>query len=294
VQFRPERKTERPRIAGAITARIDAAGSGQYAELDEHGRYKVVLPFDLSGRKDGKASAWVRMAQPYAGSDHGMHFPLHKGTEVLLTFIDGDPDRPIIASAVPNPETPSPVKDSNQTMAAITTGGGNKIHIEDRAGSERILLHSPQQKSFVRIGAPNDPDSPGWDFEHGKRTEENFGIHLATDGLLDITAETENKVILGEATETVVIGYSHNVLGVRGETIVGLDTELKIGGSREFKTYQHEFRGQKVRLGNQRLELGSKQRGDSGDCTESYREQDESPGKRDNRSWRAHDGHGKR
>ncbi len=76
------------------------------------------------------------MAQPYAGRDHGMHFPLHKGTEVLLTFIDGDPDRPIIQSAVPNPETQSPVNVNNQTMSAITTAGGNKIHIEDQAGSE--------------------------------------------------------------------------------------------------------------------------------------------------------------
>jgi type VI secretion system secreted protein VgrG len=258
VQFRPERKTERPRIAGAITARIDAAGSGQYAELDEHGRYKVVLPFDLSGRKDGKASAWVRMAQPYAGSDHGMHFPLHKGTEVLLTFIDGDPDRPIIASAVPNPETPSPVKDSNQTMAAITTGGGNKIHIEDQAGSERILLHSPQQKSFVRIGAPNDPDSPGWDFEHGKRTEENFGIHLATDGLLDIIAETENKVILGEATETIAIGCMDNVVGFLWETVIGIDGELNMAVHKEFTPLHHEFHPERIRVGSQDIEIRGK------------------------------------
>jgi len=255
VQFRPERKTERPRIAGTITARIDAAGSGQYAELDEHGRYKVVLPFDLSGRKDGKASAWVRMAQPYAGNDHGMHFPLHKGTEVLLTFIDGDPDRPIIASAVPNPETPSVVTAGNQTMAAITTSGGNKIHIEDQAGNERILLHSPQQKSFVRIGAPNDPDTPGWNFEHGKRTEENFGIHLATNGLLDIIAETENKIILGEETETVVVGYSHNVLGASWETVVGLEGELKIGGHLAFAPIHHECNVQTIHLGDETISV---------------------------------------
>ena len=157
VQFRPEQKAAMPRISGTLTAKIDAAGSGQYAELDTQGSYTVIVPFDTSGRKDGKASAPVRMAQPYAGSDHGMHFPLHKGTEVLLTFIDGDPDRPIIQSAVPNPETQSPVKVNNQTMSAITTAGGNKIHIEDKAGSERILLHSPKQRSFIRIGAPNDP-----------------------------------------------------------------------------------------------------------------------------------------
>jgi type VI secretion system secreted protein VgrG len=57
------------------------------------------------------------MATPYAGSDHGMHFPLHKGTEVLLTFIDGDPDRPIIQAAVPNPETPSVVNSEGQASS---------------------------------------------------------------------------------------------------------------------------------------------------------------------------------
>ncbi|MBI5896571.1 MAG: type VI secretion system tip protein VgrG [Desulfobacterales bacterium] len=100
VQYRPTRSTPKPRISGSLSAKIDAAGSGQYAELDEHGRYKVILPFDLSGRKDGKASAWVRMMQPYAGQGMGFHAPLHKGTEVLLSFIEGDPDRPVISGGL--------------------------------------------------------------------------------------------------------------------------------------------------------------------------------------------------
>ena len=155
VQFRPERVAERPKLHGTINARIDASESGKYSEVDDQGRYKVILPFDRSGREDGKASAWVRMMQPYVGSDHGMHFPLHKGAEVLLTFIDGDPDRPVIAGAVPNPENPSLIASGDQTMAKLSTSGGNKIHIEDKEGSERILLHSPNQNSFIRIGHPS-------------------------------------------------------------------------------------------------------------------------------------------
>ncbi len=158
VQFRSERATELPRLYGTINARIDAYGSGKYAELDDKGRYKVILPFDRSGRKGGKASAWFRMMQPYGGADHGMHFPLHKGTEVLLTFIDGDPDRPVIAGAVANPENPSQVTSADQTMAKLTTAGGNKIHIEDKEGSERILFQTPGAKTWVRMGMPNDPD----------------------------------------------------------------------------------------------------------------------------------------
>lgn len=157
VQFRPERITKKPRIAGTLHATIDAEGSGQYAELDDQGRYKVRLPFDLNDEhKSGKASSFLRMAQPYAGPKRGMHFPLPKGTEVLLTFIGGDPDRPIIAAAVPNPETPSPSTARNQTEAVICTGGSNKLRIEDQQGKESIILESPTADSWVRIGAPNN------------------------------------------------------------------------------------------------------------------------------------------
>jgi len=233
VQYRAEAKHEKTRIAGTIVAKIDAAGSGKYAELDAHGRYKVILPFDLSGKKDGKGSAWVRMAQPYAGSDHGMHFPLHKGTEVLLTFIDGDPDRPVITGAVPNPERPSPITDATQTMAAITTSGGNKIHMEDQEGSQRILMHSPSQNSFVRIGAPNDPvidwEKIGEDMkkffeehEAGEPTDETYGIKLFTSKALNVTAETKNEIILGDEFTMV--------LGMIWETCIGMYMHWKFGG----------------------------------------------------------------
>lgn len=198
-QFRPPRRTEKERFYGSMNAVIDAAGSGQYAELDDMGRYKVILPFDQSGRKDGKASAYLRMMQPYGGSDHGMHFPLHKGTEVLLTFIDGDPDRPVIAGCVPNPDHPSPVTAENQTQCRLTTAGQNRIHIEDQAGSGRILMHTPTADSFVRIGAPNDPkplwgQTPKWDFNQ----PEKDGIVLATTQGFDCKAELSNTVVLGE------------------------------------------------------------------------------------------------
>ncbi|MEN6623347.1 MAG: type VI secretion system tip protein TssI/VgrG, partial [Smithella sp.] len=153
-QFRPERVAQKPRIAGTINAHIDAEGSGEYAELDDQGRYKVRMPFDLNDSRGGKASSWLRMAQPYAGGNHGMHFPLHKGTEVLLTFIDGDPDRPIIAAAVTNPLTPSPVTGDNQTTNVIHSASGNLMEMEDESGSERVRFSSPHMNSFLHMGAP--------------------------------------------------------------------------------------------------------------------------------------------
>ncbi len=154
--FRPERTTPWPSIYGFMNARVDAGGSGEYAEIDDQGRYKIKLPFDLSDKKDGKASRYLRMAQPYAGANMGMHFPLHKGTEVLLGFVDGDVDRPIIASAIPNAETGGPVASGNQTQCAIATGGGSRMVVEDTDGSQRIHLSTPTQTTFLQIGAKTD------------------------------------------------------------------------------------------------------------------------------------------
>jgi len=246
-QFRPERITPKPRISGTLSARIDAAGSGQYAELDEHGRYKVVMPFDLSGRKGGKASAWVRMMQPYAGEGMGFHAPLHKGTEVLLSFIEADPDRPVIAGAIPNAETPSPVNDANQTQVRLVSGSGNIMHMEDQEGRQRILLHSPSARTFLRLGAPNDPDKKTEDEEQDKRLDETeekdkkqderldeleteYGARLFTDKLLKIQAGGENALILGECVETIVGADIGIKVITADEFIGGLKTELMLGG----------------------------------------------------------------
>ncbi len=76
-------------------------------------------------------SRWVRKAQPYAGAGYGMHFPLHKGTEVLIAHIDGDPDRPLIVGAVPHAATPSPVTVGNATQSVIQSATGIRIEMED-------------------------------------------------------------------------------------------------------------------------------------------------------------------
>jgi type VI secretion system secreted protein VgrG len=156
VQYRPQLGSEKPLFKGVLPARVDASGTGQYAQLDEWGRYKIRLPFDTAGRGGGKASHWVRKAEPYAGGGYGMHFPLHKGAEIMLVFTGGDPDRPMIFGAAANPECPSPVNASNQTQNAITTGGNNKVFMQDKQGNEQILFHSPKADTYIKLGDIND------------------------------------------------------------------------------------------------------------------------------------------
>ena len=153
MQFRPECKTKRPHIAGTISAIIDAEGSGQYADLDEFGQYKVQLPFSKSGKAANQGSARIRMATPYAGSNHGMHFPLHKGAEVLLSFMDGDPDQPVILGAVPNSENPSVVKLANAFQNKINTAGGNNITLADTTGKQTVSIYTPGYNTWLTMGA---------------------------------------------------------------------------------------------------------------------------------------------
>jgi type VI secretion system secreted protein VgrG len=133
VPFRPERRTPKPRVMGIVNAVVDGTVNGAAAPIDELGRYKVLLPFDVSGKAGGKASRWIRMVQTASGAGYGMHFPLHVGTEVAISHVNGDPDRPIIVGSVPNPETLTPVVSDNATQSVIRTRAGIHIEFEDDA-----------------------------------------------------------------------------------------------------------------------------------------------------------------
>jgi len=133
VVFRPLRQTDKPVIIGHMHAVVDGEVDGVAAPIDEYGRYKVILPFDQYAAMGGKASRWVRMAQSSAGADYGMHLPLHIGTEVVITHLDGDPDRPVIMNAVPNVDTMSPVVEANATQSRIKTSTGILFELEDAA-----------------------------------------------------------------------------------------------------------------------------------------------------------------
>lgn len=133
VQFRPHRVTPWPRIDGIINAHIDADTTGDFAQIDDTGRYKVKLPFDLGPTKGLSSSRWIRMAQAYAGTGYGAHSPQHKGAEVILAHIDGDPDRPVIIGAIPNAITPGTVFDKNATQSVVQTASGIRVELEDQA-----------------------------------------------------------------------------------------------------------------------------------------------------------------
>jgi type VI secretion system secreted protein VgrG len=129
--FRPECATPWPRIHGVMHGHVDSDSSGAYAQIDELGRYRVKLPLDGGNAAGSRASRWIRMAQHYSGAGYGSHFPLHKGAEVIIVHVDGNPDRPIIVASVPNPSTLTPSTAQNATQSVIQTASGIRIEMED-------------------------------------------------------------------------------------------------------------------------------------------------------------------
>lgn len=131
--FRPARRTRKPVIHGFMHAVIDGEVVSTAAPIDVLGRYRVVMPYDEAAAPGGRASRWIRMAQASAGSDYGVHLPLHIGTEVIVAHLLGDPDRPVIVGAVPNVDTVSPVVTDNATQSRIKTRGAILFELEDDA-----------------------------------------------------------------------------------------------------------------------------------------------------------------
>jgi len=138
--FRPERTAVRAKASGMLTAFIDGSSDSAVPELNEKGCYKVVFPQDLSSRANGKSSCWIRRMQPHVGLGHGTTFPLTPGVEVLVAFIDGNPDRPVIAGAVANAVSGATENQASAQTTGMRTAGGSGLVFNDRETKQGLHL----------------------------------------------------------------------------------------------------------------------------------------------------------
>lgn len=138
--WRP-RLLPRPKVSGTMTARVTSANDNDiYAWQDASGLYRVVFDADEESKDRGQESMPVRLAKPYGGDMYGFHFPLIQGTEVAITFREGDPDQPYIAHALHDSRHVDHVTEKNSTRNVIRTAGLNKLRMEDKRGEEHIKL----------------------------------------------------------------------------------------------------------------------------------------------------------
>jgi type VI secretion system secreted protein VgrG len=144
-EFRPSLKTPKPIIHGSQTAVV--VGSGEIF-TDKYGRVKVQFHWDRYGNVDSSSSCWVRVAQTWAGNKWGGIFIPRVGMEVIVHFLEGNPDLPIITGCVYNadamPPYTLPDEKTKSTLKTNSSEGGlgfNEFRIEDKKGSEQIFVH---------------------------------------------------------------------------------------------------------------------------------------------------------
>ncbi len=233
-QFRPARLTPKPLVQGPQTA-IVVGPSGEEIYTDEHARVKVHFHWDRHDKSDENSSCWVRVSQFWAGKEWGaIHIP-RIGQEVIVEFLEGDPDEPIITGRVYNADQVPPYAlPANKTQSGIKSrsskGGSapnfNEIRFEDKKGSEEVYIHA--EKDQNNIVENDETTKVGHD-----RTEEvgnNEKISIKNDRAEDV-GNNETIAIGGNRTETVKKDESITINGNRTEN-VSKDEQITIGGNR--------------------------------------------------------------
>lgn len=228
VTFRPKRKTKVPRLYGIMTAKIESGAGDDYAYIDDYGRYKLKLPFDLNDNSEGDASKPVRMMQTYSGPDYGIHFPNHKDTEAIWACVDGDPDRPIILGTVPNTANTSPAKSDNKAQSVIRTAGENEIIMDDTEGKQKFSIIAPHDMSTNVKHDKEDHVDGNWNLRIGG--DESITVGGNKKEL--VQGDSEEKTI-GSKKEIVDFDEVKVVAGATSETFMGMKHSTHVGGKFE-------------------------------------------------------------
>jgi len=226
--YRPARRTPRPRAPGLQTARVTGP-SGAEIHCDSHGRVKLQFPWDREGQLNDHSSCWIRVCQ---GHTTGSIMIPRVGWEVLVEFVDGDPDRPLCLGKVWNGFFPPPVQlpeaktQTNYSSHSSPGGGGrNEVSMDDAAGGEKVSVHA--QHDMLITAANNKILSVGNNASHsvhGKRA-------VKVGGNEKVAVEADENFKVG-GSQTVQVGGQRKVKvsGAASEDVAS-DFALTVGGA---------------------------------------------------------------
>jgi len=223
VPFRPVRKTRRPVVEGVQTA-IVVGPSGEEIYTDEHGRVKVQFHWDREGMRDENSSCWIRVSQVCAGAGWGAIDVPRIGHEVIVDFIEGDPDRPIITGRVYHGNNRPPFALPGAGMVSgmksnSTPGGGgyNEFTLDDTKGKEKIVVHGQYDMAST--------------IEHDQTLQVN---NNRTDTIMVDDSETvgNNQTLNVGVNQTVTIGSNQSTtIGANHTVAVGAAESIAVGAS---------------------------------------------------------------
>jgi len=255
--YRPRRTTPKPVVQGSQTA-VVVGPSGEEIFTDKYGRVKVQFHWDREGKSDENSSCWIRVGTSWAGRNWGAIRIPRIGHEVIVDFLEGDPDQPIVVGSVYNADMMPPWDlPANKTRSGVksrsTKGAGppnfNEIMFEDKKGGELLKIHAERNQS-ISVEA-DETHTVGHDRSKsiandettsvGRNRTENVGVNEsitvgATREILIGAAETRTigaaEVITVGGVFTLTVGAATTVtVGGGATTNVGGDSSTQVGGS---------------------------------------------------------------
>jgi type VI secretion system secreted protein VgrG len=260
--YRPQRVTPKPVVKGPQTA-VVVGKEGEEIWTDEYGRVKVQFHWDRYGELNEHSSCWIRVAHVWAGKSFGaIHIP-RIGQEVIVHFLEGDPDQPIVVGRVYNGDLMPPYAlPDHQTQSGIKTHSTkegdaetfNELRFEDKKDEEEIYFHA--EKDFVRVVENNDSLSVGFEKQdEGNQTIDIYNNRTVTidqgndklqvktgdrDVIIDSGDDThhvkegDRVVNVDQGDDTLTVGQgdlSINIDAGKGTIEAAQSLELKVGGS---------------------------------------------------------------
>ncbi|GGF57802.1 hypothetical protein GCM10007301_16890 [Azorhizobium oxalatiphilum] len=256
VAWRPQPVTRRPLIPGPQTATV-VGPSGEEIYCDKYGRIRLQFHWDRLGKNDENSSCWVRVSQSLAGATWGAQFIPRVGMEVVVAFLEGDPDRPLVVGTVYNGQNMPPyTMPDNKTQSGIktrsSTGGSattfNELRFEDKKDSELVYMHA--QKDFTREVENDDKLT----VKHDQTlTIKNDRTETVQEGNESVTISKGNRTLtVSEGNDTTTVSQ-----GNRAATISQGNESLTVSQGNLSTTVSQGNVSTTVSSGNHTVSLGS-------------------------------------
>ncbi|RYH09351.1 type VI secretion system Vgr family protein [Tropicimonas sp. IMCC6043] len=254
-KFRPAPVTPWPEIAGCHTA-VVTGPSGEEIHTDKYGRIRIQFHWDRLGKKDEHSTCWVRCMMPWTGKNWGMIALPRVGQEVVVSFEEGDPDRPLIIGMLYNADTMPPYGlPENKTQSGVKTRSSkegsssnfNELRFEDKKGQEEIYFHA--EKDYNQVVENNATVKIGFDDkDKGDLTQEIY--HDKTE---EVGNDLKVKVGYGEGGKSPG-DMKHEVYNNRTE-VIGNSFKVNVEKGNHDTTVEKGNQSNKVSMGNMTNEV---------------------------------------
>lgn len=247
IPYRPQRITPKPFVQGPQTAKV-VGPSGEEIHVDKYGRVKVQFFWDREGQNNDKSSCWIRVSQPWAGQGWGAMFIPRINQEVIVSFLEGDPDRPIITGRVYNADQLVPYAlPDNSTRSTVKSssskGGGtsqfNEVRFEDKAGSEQLFMNAQKDMDINVKNDLREAISNNRSLVVKKDQMESVGgdLHVDVTGNINEKAGQSMSLQVSQNLTETSLSYSHQAKQAiylkAPQVVIEADAQLtiKVGGN---------------------------------------------------------------